>query len=219
MQIAVQVATYLLGRGHRGIHVEALHLRKLVGHHRFLDVAGNAQLALHALLGCGDLGQALGCTMADHGEDDEEDGEGDDGHNESQHTGSGQTYLLFGYLALLALSVVDGGQLCGSVLLLTGECGVEAFHDLHAGGDGRVLASGQRVGFHLRQEILADIVERQLVVALAEHQVQGAIVVGGLGIAACRHQIVAGVDTRQVEGRKVGLAVLSVAACGLLFQS
>ena len=51
----VQVAAHLLGRGHRGIHIEALHAGKHTRHHRHLNIAGNAQFTLHAFFGSGGL--------------------------------------------------------------------------------------------------------------------------------------------------------------------
>ena len=52
-QVAVQVATHLPGWRHRGKHIDIVLVREHVGHHRLLDVAGNAKLTLNALLGLG----------------------------------------------------------------------------------------------------------------------------------------------------------------------
>ena len=49
-QIAVQVAADLLGRSHRGIHVESLAVGEHAGQHRHLDVAGYVQLTLYRRL-------------------------------------------------------------------------------------------------------------------------------------------------------------------------
>ena len=48
--IAIQVATNLLGGGHRGIHIQPLAMRESVGHHTHLYVARNLQFAFYALL-------------------------------------------------------------------------------------------------------------------------------------------------------------------------
>ena len=48
----VEVATYLPGGSHRGIHIEAFTIGEDTGYHRFLEVSGKAQLALDGRLLC-----------------------------------------------------------------------------------------------------------------------------------------------------------------------
>ena len=53
-QIAIQVATNFLGRGHRCIHVQSLAVGEHAGQHTHLYVAGHIELALdRGLLCCG----------------------------------------------------------------------------------------------------------------------------------------------------------------------
>ena len=53
--VAIEVATYLLGGGHRGVEVEVFAIGEGVWHHRRLDVAGDTEVALDTLLGDGGL--------------------------------------------------------------------------------------------------------------------------------------------------------------------
>ena len=62
--IAVEVATDFTGRRHQGIHVQSLPIGERAGNHRHLDVAGNLQLTLYALLLSFDSSQSSGGTLA-----------------------------------------------------------------------------------------------------------------------------------------------------------
>ena len=55
-EVAVEVAAHFLGWRHRGIHVETIPLGESAGHHTHLDLTGNTQFTINALLGgCGIL--------------------------------------------------------------------------------------------------------------------------------------------------------------------
>ena len=58
-EITVEVATHLLGRCHRTVYVKVRSLREVPGHHTHLDITGNAQVALNALLGSSGLLQLV----------------------------------------------------------------------------------------------------------------------------------------------------------------
>ena len=53
--VAIEVASYLLGGGHRGVEVDVGALGEVAGHHRHLDVTRDTQVALDTLLGDGGL--------------------------------------------------------------------------------------------------------------------------------------------------------------------
>ena len=57
--VTVEVAAHLPGRGHLGIHIESLVLGEMTGHHRHLDISGDAQLTLETLLGGGGILQLV----------------------------------------------------------------------------------------------------------------------------------------------------------------
>ena len=137
--VVVQVASHLAGWCHGGMHVEPGHIGEGAGHHRHLDIAGNAQLALDTLFGGRRLFQlvvgflqlavgycqSLGGTVAEQAEDGK--GHKDEGKNDSHRDVSlmfqrvflmGQRCFLLGYLFLLLLGLVDDGQFAGVVLVL-----------------------------------------------------------------------------------------------------
>ena len=105
--IAVEVASNLLGGSHRGVHVEALAVRELVGYHRHLDVARNLQLALDTILN----NLQLSSTAAQNTIDDEEHNEQHEGDDQRCDTCLEERSFFLGYLSLLILRIVDGGQL------------------------------------------------------------------------------------------------------------
>ena len=115
-------------------------------------------------------------------------------HDEHQRTGnspktlSQQVGLLLDYLPLLALRVVDGGQLGSFTALIACECRVVELGNLTGHIEGRVLAAGIEVGTKLWDESGLDLLERVFVPT--QIRIQCGIAVGSLGIASGSHQIV-----------------------------
>ena len=225
-QVVVEVATHLLGRSHRAIEVQARPVREHTGQHALLDVSGNAQLTLNTLLGLGgglqlvvgglQLGVGIlqffvGCSQTEggltleQGIDDEEGNDQSQGDSHADKPLVRHFSLLFGYLGLLLLGVVDSGQLCGIVFLLVGDGLVQGFADLYGHTDGSITMSGIDVGLELGNVILLHVFYRHVHVVQAYLSVQHTVVARGLIPALGSHQILAGLYLAVASLRVVGL--------------
>ena len=127
--------------------------------------------------------------------------EGVDGeeHNHEDEGGSGayqplprHVGLLIGNLCFLLVCVVDGGQFGCIVHSGTDDGAVEGFTDLCAYGNGAVSTMGHHVGAVFWQQILLDVVEREVYVLNCQQAVQIMIVFGGLHPSSSSHQVVVG---------------------------
>ena len=239
-QVAIEVAAHLAGGGHRGIHVEALPGGEDVGHHRHLDVAGNAQLTLYALLGLRgslqltvgrlqllvgilqllvSLLQALGGLALVEGIEEQEDDCEEQGHQSAHHLHLRHLRLLACYLCLLLIGMVDGGQLGRGAALLAGDGRVEERENADTHLACRVFTMSLVVGTVFGQHIQLDDIQRGLQALLLDGLVEIAVVVGSLTVAPGRDEVAIAMDapyTRLREGCKletlIGLVGLLVSA-------
>ena len=161
-------------------------------------------------------GQAVGGGTAVEGVDDKENDDQHQSHTGTEQSLTSQVSLLLGYLCLLLVGVVDGGQLGGGAVLLAGDGRVEQGEDVGTHDAGRVVAACLGIGTVLGQHVELDVVERGFHAAVAQHLVQVAVVVGGLAETMGGHQIVVGIDAAEGRLRVVGLQELLVGLGGLV---
>ena len=136
------------------MHIQTFMGGEYVGHHRHLDISGDAQFTLDALLGSRRLFQFVvgmlqlrmrhlqtvrGLTLVERigNEECHDEHKGDTSVDEPL---LGETLFLLGYLGFFLLGVVHRGQLCGIVLFGSIDGTVEGIADLFANGDGGILA-------------------------------------------------------------------------------
>ena len=95
-----------------------------------------------------------------------------------------------GYFSLFLIGLVDGGQLCGIVDLRPCDRAVEGLADLDAYGNSAVHAVCSDIGAIFGQQILLDVIERQVDVLSVQQTVEVFIVVGGLVPSSGSHKVV-----------------------------
>ena len=103
-------------------------------------------------------GKPLRCLAPVEDIDDEEDDKQREGTQRTDVARAGEVGLLTGYLCLLLVGVVDGGQLGHGGGLLVGDSRVEHVEDAHGSHHGRVAAAGFDIGAILGQHVELDIV-------------------------------------------------------------
>ena len=128
-----------------------------------------------------------------------------------RHIGS-----LAGYLGLLLVGVIDGGQLGHRTVLLVSDSLIENREYMLGNGFGRVATSSFGIGTILGYHVKLNVVERRLLAPVSQHAVQMDVVVGSFAITTGRHQIVIGIDASCVRLRVGRLLETPVSLAGLL---
>ena len=113
------------------------------------------------------------------------------------------------------MRVVDGGQLCTLVALLSHQGGIIDLGYLHGHAQSRVLAARQIVGSELWQQVMTDGLQVVVIAPLPDKLIKVRIDIGSLGIATGRHQIFAAIDAPIQSLGVVALGILGIIAGGL----
>ena len=197
------------------------------GYHRHLNVAGNAQLTLHALLdGGGGLQLTVGFlqrvvrlaqfqvgTVAEDGINGKGNDEYDDDEDSIKLSLAGRTGFRLQYLHI---SGVDGLQFAGIEVAVVDNGGVEHLADLPCRQVDKVLLVKHLVGMVLLQQIALYVVQGIDAELFLKVFQDGAVVGDGLVPASSHGQVVAGIGPALSGVSELRPEVLIVGFFGLV---
>ena len=233
-EIVVEVATYFLGRCHRGKEVEAFAFQVSCRNHRHLDVTCDTQFTLNTFTRCGSILQLI-VGILQQGEsltlmDDIESEESSQQQESDSKTDEALTEHLVSFLLHLPLAtsqfflflvgLIDGCHLCRVITLRPNQRRIVSGTDLISNIECRISVTSTIVGTELGNQIHADVIECELDITELEPMVEHAEVLGSLIIAMCHHQIIISIQLallcRSIFGlhkRSKGSVSLSTMTC------
>ena len=116
-------------------------------------------------------------------------------HNQQRHDAYGNSYhskelgpgLLFGYLALFSLCIINDSEFSSITTLLAYQCRVIHLGNLQSHLQGRVLLSSVVLRAELRQQIVSNSLEVKLYRPARDEVVEEGVVIGCLVITVGQH--------------------------------